>query len=185
MKKNKTKSVRPLTEEEQNLVEKYYPFAMKIGLRYAGLGAFKGIPVEDLQQEACFGLCIAAQRFRPEEGVDFRAYAKDWCCRYVMNAIDGEAETVEDDVEVLESEILDDLAERQERAQKVEALMSRLNEKERQVIFLIYGFETNPKDFKQVARKLRLTTQRVHQIYDGAMAKMEWKAFSKSLNKDF
>ena len=51
--------------------------------------------------------------------------------------------------------------------------MSVLNMQEKKVVRLLYGFDGDVKDFREVARIMHLTPARVHQIYEKALTKME------------
>jgi len=185
-KRSSVGALTPLTKAQQELVVGHIPFAMNMGKKYAGLGRFKGIPMEDLQQEACYGLCIAAQKWSPSpqpspkwEGVDttatFQTYAYKWCLKYIMMAINGETLSTFGDEEVVD--IIDDDDEQafaEERVKKVEAMMAVLNDKELKVVRLLYGFEGDSKDFKEIAVMMHIQVARVHQIYEKARTKMEF-----------
>jgi len=173
MKKKNCKSVLQLTDKQRKLVEKYIPFAINLGNKHAGLGKHVGIPVEDLQQEACYGLCVAATRFCPTQGVDFSVYAANWCKKYILRAIRKEVLTEEKDVTDIPVKILDENMERKLLQEKVNSMMSTLDEKETLVISSLYGIYSDPKDFQEIAIEMNLTRTRVHQIYNNAMAKME------------
>lgn len=179
--------MRPLTKAQQQLVTENIPLAMNLGKKYAGLGNYKGIPVKDLQQEACYGLCVAARRWKAhadtpkEEGLEaaatFQTYAFIWCVKFIMMAIDDvPANTMVDkDVDTVAIEEDDDeqaLAE--ERARKVEAMLAVLNRHEKKVVRLLYGFDGESKDFYEIAKLMHIHVARVHQIYEKARTKMEW-----------
>ena len=190
MKQKDKKSGQPLTKEQQLLVVKNMPLAENLAKRYAGLGRYKGIAMEDLQQEAFVGLCEAAARYDASRGADFKTYAYPWCRKYILMAIKGVPETADDDVEKLGILDADDpltgsgqVNDAEECAIRVEALLAVLDKKEQQVICLAYGIEQKvgkgcgePLGFKEIARKMQLHAGRVHQIYEQAMAKMEQSA---------
>lgn len=180
-------ALTPLTKAQQELVTINIPFAMNMGKKYAGLGCFKGVPMEDLQQEACFGLCIAAQKFNPSRGVKFQTYAHDWCLKYIMKAINDEPTSLlsPEEEEIEDIDLIDDDDEQnfaEERVKKVEAMLAVLNQQEKKVVCLIYGFGStgspqvgcDPKDFKEIAVMMHIQVARVHQIYEKALAKMEF-----------
>ena len=176
-KRSSVGALTPLTKAQQELVAGHIPFAMNMGKKYAGLGRFKGIPVEDLQQEACFGLCIAAQNFNPEKGAEFQTYAHDWCFKYIMMAINNEPLDAFEDKDVEDIDTFEDDDEQafaEERVKKVEAMMAVLNTQEKKVVCLIYGFGSEVHDFKEVALKMHIQVARVHQIYEKARTKMEF-----------
>lgn len=75
-------SINKLTEST-NLVEKNLKFALKIAHKYKG----NGVSIEDLVQEANYGLVIAAQKFDPEKGVKFLSFAVHYIRKYVLAAL--------------------------------------------------------------------------------------------------
>ncbi len=173
-----SQEVKPLTDEQRSLVEKHYSLAMNMGKRFAGLGETKGLSREDLQQEACYGLCMAAQRYDERKGTEFQTYAYDWCYKFIMLAIEGERGTADLDVERMKEACIydedEDEAERAEkRAMKAERLLTLLNSQERKVVCMIFGIGSVTHDFKEVAQKLHLQTERIHHIYESALTKME------------
>jgi RNA polymerase sigma-B factor len=66
------RSPTPPPPAAQALIESHLGLARGLARRYARPG---GDPLEDLQQVACVGLVKASQRFEPERGIPFRAYA--------------------------------------------------------------------------------------------------------------
>lgn len=170
----KTQITNPLNDAERVLVESHICVAVKISKKYAGLGRLHGIPREDLQQEACIGLCMAAQRYDPSNASNnFSSYASDWCKKCVMACIEGTPLREDTDGEPAE-EVLTDEEETmgQERALRVAEMLELLDPRERKVVRMLYGFDSNPMSFGEVARQMRLRPARVHQIYDSAMVKM-------------
>jgi len=185
----RSRAMKPLTKAQQKLVTDNIAFAMNLGTKYAALGSFNGIPVEDLQQEACYGLCIAAQRWgtspqsslAKDEVVDtsaiFQTYALNWCTKFIMMAIDDVPLDALEDNNVEEIDIIDDNDEQtlaEERARKVEAMLAVLNRHEKKVVRLLYGFDGESKDFYEIAKLMHIHVARVHQIYEKARTKMEW-----------
>jgi RNA polymerase sigma-B factor len=61
---------RDLATRDQ-LVERFIPFARKLALRYVHTSE----PIADLVQVACLGLLNAIERFEPDRGKKFTAYA--------------------------------------------------------------------------------------------------------------
>ena len=75
----------------------------------------------------------------------------------------------------MQDEIPEDDEEVQEQQRlKVEAMMAVLNDKELKVVRLLYGFEGDSKDFKEIAVMMHIQVARVHQIYEKARTKMEF-----------
>lgn len=58
-------------ELRERLVAANVGLAHQIARRFAN----RGIPLEDLEQVACYGLLLAVDRFEPERGLEFSTYA--------------------------------------------------------------------------------------------------------------
>jgi hypothetical protein len=72
-------------ETREVLIRRHMPDAARIADRYRG----RGVPTEDLRQEAYIGLMFASDRFDPARypKIPFMAYASIHCLRYVLGAI--------------------------------------------------------------------------------------------------
>lgn len=90
-----------LSEAQCRLVEHNVGFARAMAVKYREVGMLKGISLADLEQEACMGLCEAAQRFDDSLQVRFTTYANAWVKKYLLKAIDKEQYRSSDDVERL------------------------------------------------------------------------------------
>lgn len=178
---NKKKHVQPLNEAQRRLVEKHIAYAMNLGIRFREAGLAKGISCEDLQQESCIGLCVAARKYDAEKSANFQTYMHYWCVRYIKRAIKHEGCAIDEDVECIPDSIADNEDEAQkEKEARVASLIKVLNQQEKKVICLIYALPyckdvicNEHKDFIEVAEIMNLKSARVHQIYDKAMTKME------------
>lgn len=89
---------QPLSEAQCRLVEHNVGFARAMAVKYREVGMLKGISLADLEQEACMGLCEAAQRFDDSLQVRFTTYANAWVKKYLLKAIDQEQYRSSDDV---------------------------------------------------------------------------------------
>lgn len=89
---------QPLSEAQCRLVEHNVGFARAMAVKYREVGMLKGISLADLEQEACMGLCEAAQRFDDSLQVRFTTYAAAWVKKYLLKAIDKEQYRSSDDV---------------------------------------------------------------------------------------
>ena len=74
-----------MTPEQAALVERHLPLARSIARRYQGLG----LDLEDLEQEACRGLCDAVGRYdiATHPDVAFSGYAPHWCRKRITEAL--------------------------------------------------------------------------------------------------
>jgi len=169
------KKVTPLTEVQNKLIVDHIPYAKNVAKSFIG-GVFKrGITLEQLETEACSALCEAALRFDQEKGADFKTYAFDWCKKFILAYIRDWGYSEYEDIENVQDEIPEDDEEVQEQQRlKVEAMMAVLNDKELKVVRLLYGFEGDSKDFKEIAVMMHIQVARVHQIYEKARTKMEF-----------
>jgi len=53
----------------------------------------KGLPAEDLKQEALLGLVYAARNYQPEQGTQFSTYAVYWIKKQILLALERESST--------------------------------------------------------------------------------------------
>ena len=178
--KNSTKggsaAPKALSKEQQQLVAQYVPMAMKMGLAFASVGRMKGIPVEDLQQEACMGLCMAAQNNDGDRQEGFASYAFAWCKKYILKALRNQPFALEDQVEQIDDI---DLAceadeEREWATHRVMALLDTLDREQCYIVRRTFGIGCREQEFPQIAHTLHLDTRRVQTIYHQAMAQMEF-----------
>jgi RNA polymerase sigma factor (sigma-70 family) len=70
-------------------VEAYRALAYGIAKRYVG----RGLPLDDLRQEALLGLLDALHRFQPDKGAAFSTYAFWWVRSRIIAALDEEKST--------------------------------------------------------------------------------------------
>jgi len=82
MTQNKTQN-KTLSAAQQQLVSSNIDFARGLAQQIDTCG----VPLEDLEQESCLGLCEAALRFDESLGVSFRTFAFYWCRRMMFDAI--------------------------------------------------------------------------------------------------
>lgn len=173
-KKEKEMSKVPLTDQQRKLVEEHVPFAMNMGKKYYMVGTVKGVPLEDLQQEACLGLIEAARRYEPGKGVNLMTYAFMWCKKYILKAAETQALCNDVCVRQLEDDVIDeDSCYTEALCRRVDDLLDELDTRERQVICLSFGIGCDPLSFKQIAEVLQIPAGRVRNIYERAINKME------------
>lgn len=202
-KKGESAPMKPLTDAQRQLVEDHLSFAMNMGKRYGAIGRIRGVPVEDLQQDACYGLCVAARHYDPSSGADFKTYAYGYCKDYITQALDAESLAEFDNLEMLLAQHERDIDESLDADEmspgfdiideedtddddpvlKVLLLLTALDERERMIVCLAYGLPYDhstlsdtprtPKSFREIAAMLHIQPARVRQIYNLALAKME------------
>lgn len=177
---NAAEVLAPLTADQQQLVMKHVPWAMNMGRKYAALGRLKEVPCEDLQQEACYGLCKAAQRFVAGQA-DFKTYAFLWCKKYILLALNDRPFMDKEDVEASASGLPEELY-RAEIDKQVQQLLALLTDRERTIVCAVFGVGCQELSFGQIAEKMGLTSRRVHTLYEKAMTRMEFHAFDNYKN---
>ena len=172
--------LKPLTDEQRRMVETNMPLAKMMSRKYAYFCKSKRIDEDDLMQEACLGLCIAAQNFDISKGAQVKTYAYNHCLRMVLMAIDSAPDIAEDDVATLQDEPIydEDEADYEEiSSQKVKVMMAVLNASERKVVEHVFGFCGPEKSIKEVAIIMHVQVARIREIYNKALNKMEMVQF--------
>jgi RNA polymerase sigma factor (sigma-70 family) len=71
---------------KEHLVESHQALAAGTAKKYAN----RGLPWEDLRQEAMLGLLKAADLFREDMGAEFSTYAVYWIRKYILTALEKE-----------------------------------------------------------------------------------------------
>ncbi|MDO4196441.1 MAG: sigma-70 family RNA polymerase sigma factor [Prevotellaceae bacterium] len=169
--------MKPLTSKQRQLVTDHLDLASNLAIKYADIAKYLGIDIEDLKQEAAYGLCMAALNYDSNTQATFRTYAHKWCLKYITLTIRHgySAYTVSKPVEDYESVLFaTESIDEKELQRKMRELFRNLSRIEEKVIRRVYGFNVGgPKGFKDIGRELRISPERVHQIYDKAMFKLE------------
>ncbi len=175
MNNKKTTVSNLLTSYQHKLIEENIDFAMNMGKHFGPLGVSRGVCVEDLQQEACLGLFIAAQKYDPERGVSFATFAYNYCRKNIQNFISASStnENITYDLELCGG-IIDDHDNKESTYMVVDKLLDILSKRERLIICKVYGINCEIKGFADIGHELGLTSQHVHHIYEKAMSKMEF-----------
>lgn len=161
-----------LNDKQRMMVTENLSLAVNLSKSFAPLGEYYGVSREDLQQEASLGLCEAAMRYHPDQGAEFRTYAYDWCRKYIILGIRSAFHNSSNVDDVPDADIID-MESDDECVLKVAEMMNVLGDLERKIVRLLYGFDSDPMDFRQVSMTLNLNIRRVHQVYEKAMIKME------------
>jgi len=78
-----------LAESPDALLERHTALAYGIAKRYAS----RGLPVEDLRQEALLGLLDAAQNYDSAQGASFATYASFWIKKRLLLALEREGKS--------------------------------------------------------------------------------------------
>lgn len=190
---------KTLSPDQQQLVTENMKFAQQLAWHYGHCG----VELEDLQQESCYGLCMAALHFDSQYNVKFTTYATFWCKKYILQAIEDygmpmrmtqkdreEAKILCLDESFGNGDTDDTFAdqvlyriylqqEAEETCQEVstkhfEAALAALTTQERRAIKYLYGIDNGiERSSKEVARLLKINKSRVTQLRETAMRKLE------------
>lgn len=156
------------------------------------------VPFSDLISSGNYGLITAAKRFNPiNRDNKFICYAVWWIKYYIQDCIkeyndkidSSLFEDYEDNENFVKEEILSDVNNSFEfqmdflKSQQtaIKDLVSCLEEREKRVIMLFYGFnDAEPLNLTEIGKKMSLTTERVRQIKDYALVKLKCYALDSS-----
>jgi len=139
------------------LLRDYGNLARGIARRYRG----RGLPLEDLHQEALLGLLQAAKSYR-DRGASFATYAVYWIKKRILAALEQEGITCLDS-ESLPEKSFEQVVDTSARSADVVRfeLPDELPLPERQVLELSFARELS---LKEVAAQMGLTVERVKQL---------------------
>ena len=171
------------------LVEANLKYVVTIAKRYA----WTGIPIYDLISEGNLGLIKAAKVFEPDRGNKFITCAKSWIKQsigsYVKSQnIDKEFNKIENYVieqQVDDNLINNDFEEEVEtsinRVDAINDLLESLNKRERRVLQMYFGLNGNQeKTLDEIGVDMGLTQERVRQIKDDGIEKLQFKVMSNN-----
>jgi RNA polymerase sigma factor (sigma-70 family) len=231
------------TRAREKLIGNLLPLVSAIARRYRA----DGLEQTDLIQEGIVGLLRALERYDPERGVPFAAYATWWIRQSLQDArsdfirpfrlppkalrqlsqlksehqriyqsehraaglaeladrtnvdfdqaralsvADARVRSLDEPIEASEAELgaLGDLLEDPLAAdayeqvvdtiadQQLRALLSRLTDREREVVRARFGFDSEPQRLLDIAERLGLSAERIRQIEERALAKLRQAA---------
>ncbi len=170
---------RQMNDQQRELVVRAMGYADSIAAKYQ----HKGIPLDDLRQEARLALCYAAMRFSPENDCELSTYStlfiNGWLCKFIMQhgqqsylsknqrffvritSLDNACCDDEDD-DVSWEDALSCEADREERAREealetVAFLMEHLTPDERRIVSLHVGFDNDPVELAELAAQMDIS----------------------------
>jgi len=183
-----------LNDQQRALVVANMKHADKIAANYAK----RGVPIEDLQQEARLALCYAAMRFDPENGCSLATfstlYINGFLCKFIMRhgytsylsknqrifvrviSLERLWHHDEDDdmnwEELIGGEDDDEDAEREDAAELLNTLMKSLTDEERELISARYGLEGDPVEVAEYAERMGISPSSVYRRCREILIKM-------------
>jgi len=176
------------------LVTANLKYVVRVAKRYV----WANIPIYDLISEGNLGLIAAAKNFNPSFGTKFITYADKWIRQSITAYIKNynlEAEFSGMDDYVFENEVDSDLVDDefeervhniQSREDAVNELMTCLNKRENEVLTAYFGLnDCKQQTLEEIGKTMGLTQERVRQIKDKGIEKLQYKAVSSSRYAEF
>lgn len=176
------------------LVEANLKYVVTIAKKFA----WTGIPLYDLISEGNLGLIRAAKKFDPDRGTKFITCARPWITQaiqlYVQNSnTDKELTNMEDYIfddetndEMINTDFEDEVHNIQSRSNAIDELLSCLTKREYRVLQSYFGLN-NCKEMTldEIGKEMGLTQERVRQIKDESIEKLQFKAMSNNCYAEF
>lgn len=176
------------------LVEANLKYVVTIAKKFA----WTGLPLYDLISEGNLGLIRAAKKFDPERGTKFITCARPWITQaiqlYVQNSnVDKELTNMEDYIfddetndEMINLDFEDEVHNIQSRSNAIDELLSCLTKREYRVLQSYFGLN-NCKEMTldEIGKEMGLTQERVRQIKDESIEKLQFKAMSNNSYAEF
>jgi RNA polymerase primary sigma factor len=176
------------------LVEANLKYVVTVAKKFA----WTGLPLYDLISEGNLGLIKAAKKFDPDRGTKFITCAKPWITQsiqaYIQNRnVDKEFANVDDYVldgelsdEMINVDFEDEVSSIQSRSNAINELLSCLTKREYRVLQSYFGLN-NCKEMTldEIGKEMGLTQERVRQIKDESIEKLQFKAMSNNSYAEF
>lgn len=194
---------RELAEKIQQGDEEALNTLVEANLKYVVTVAKKfswsGIPIYDLISEGNLGLITAAKKFNPEKGTKFITYARWWITQSIQSFVDNSGYDVEithmDDYIFNDENGVDDTVnydfeeevhDIQGRTNAINELLSCLNKREFRILQSYFGLNgEKEKTLDEISKEIGLTQERVRQIKDIGIEKLQFKVMSNNSYAEF
>ena len=176
------------------LVEANLKYVVTIAKKFA----WTGLPLYDLISEGNLGLIRAAKKFDPDRGTKFITCARPWITQAIQqyvqnNNINKEFTNVDDYVfddepnsEMINTDFEDEVHNIQSRSNAIDELLSCLTKREYRVLQAYFGLNnTKEKTLDEIGEEMGLTQERVRQIKDESIEKLQFKAMSNNSYAEF
>lgn len=171
---------------------------LKYVVRIAKRFAWSEIPIYDLISEGNMGLIKAATKFDPSVGTKFITYADRWIRQAISEYIskyniDKEVYGVDDYIfndnyspDFIDNDFEEDNNKVQSMDNAVNELMTCLNNRENAIISSYFGLNgTKQMTLDEIGKTMGLTQERVRQIKDEGIEKLQFKAMSNNSYAEF
>ena len=179
-------------EAREQLIHAHLLMVINIARQYQR----PGVEMLDLIQEGNIGLIKAVDKFDPTRDTKFSTYAFFWINKHIQRFLNHEpdalvsldteltdsseylllSDTIADRPSLLGSQTIqhiDAKIEHEELQRQVRQMLSRLPEREQEVLRLLYGIDLRRSyTVSEVARMLRVSKVRVCQLRDRALKRM-------------
>ena len=183
------------TEARDQLIHAHLRMVVNIARQYQR----PGMEMLDLIQEGNIGLITAVDKFDPTQGHRLTTLAFYWINKHIQHFLNNEpddlvsldmeindgvailllSDTIEDKGTILGGQTIqhiDAVMEREEMQSKVREMLSRLPQREREVIRLLYGLDNYPVlSRKEVAQIIGVREEQVSRIKTRALDALHGK----------
>ena len=176
------------------LVEANLKYVVTVAKKFA----WTGLPLYDLIAEGNLGLIKAAKKFDPYRGTKFITCARPWITQAIQqyvadNNIDREFANIDDyvfedeaNVAIINSDFEDEVHDIQSRSNAIDELLSCLDKREYRVLQSYFGLNnTQEMTLDEIGKEMGLTQERVRQIKDESIEKLQFKAMSNNKYAEF
>lgn len=161
-----------------------------------------GVTLEDLQQEACLGLCEAALRFDETAENNFAAYARHWCRKMMLEAINRygapmqlppaqrremrfyslnlDQNNQDEDDNKMADRLQDGISIDQDNSEmlrqgqllRLDDALTTLSPQEQDVVRMLHGLGGEPMTMQEVGMALGFSKQHISKIHQSALRKL-------------
>jgi RNA polymerase primary sigma factor len=184
------------TATPDDLVKANLRYAYAIARSFEG----RGVPIEDLIQQASLGLIEAAKRFDPSRGFKFITYARWWIRQMILKVVEdpapvhlpanlcatghrvqiqsldistfGEEEPSPKDLLLDEDMLPDRVTEEKDLVFFVAQALEGLPDRERDVLSKYFGLEGEEYTLEAIGDQMGVSRERVRQIKEGALRRL-------------
>ena len=157
-----------LTDAHRRLVVSHMPLAYAMAWQAKN----SGVCLDDLRQESCIGLCEAAMRYDETQQCRFATYARYWCQKMILKAINREKTTADTNADTLQ-DVADEETLRSGQQRRIDHALEDLTPTERQIVTLYYGIGTpQPLSIAETATAIGISKARASALHLKALKKL-------------